>query len=478
MSCLILVLAETYAQPPSTNFEKCRLVLEQCTLRFPENRDVAVMLAQVNRKLGNHAAASEILEAQESNLAVLLEKADIAFDMGRYDESTELMSKAGLSSTARFVSIIDEAFRANLDQTNFDVGELSQRAKTGATALALGGRNKEAAVIFDFIFDRGARILRSRDLQTKSELSPNDQMITDEINAVVSPALNPGSPTLAGTSLDKEEDVLSPGDRLYMDHCAACHGRTGDGLGISTRQLFPAPRSFRDEPIRIVSTISRIASDQDLAKAIREGLGGVSMPAFPQLSVEQIEKIIAVVRRLQVDGLRNQYERKMLEVGVGSDGLDENGASGSEIDLWIKRRSTPGEPLKIPKFDDLSVYTTANGKAAFDRAGCKQCHTASSEGGNELPKFFDILGRPVATRNLVADRFRAGNSHEEIYKRVLLGIPGTPHPAISGLSEREIVDIVQYVHELSKESHENKKPLTPTTTNYQRRLQSQSNWRK
>jgi mono/diheme cytochrome c family protein len=263
-----------------------------------------------------------------------------------------------------------------------------------------------------------------------------------------------------------------------MDLCANCHGRTGDGLGISARHLFPAPRSFRDEPIRIVSTINGIASDQDLAKAIREGLGGVSMPAFPQLSDEQIEKLVAVVRRLQVDGLRNQYDRIMLEFEVESDDLDENGASESAADLWVKRRSTPSEPLKIPKFDDLSVSTTASGKAAFDRAGCKQCHTATSEGGNELLKFFDTLGRSVAIRNLVADRFRAGNSHEEIYKRVVLGMPGTPHPAISGLSEREIVDIVRYVRELSTESHENKKTLIPTTTNYQRRLQSQSNWRK
>lgn len=473
-----VALANMYSEPPNVNLEKCRLVFQQCLLRFPENNRIDVPLARVNRKSANYADASEILKTQELSQLVLFEMADIAFETGQYAESIELMSKGGLSDTDSFVSMIDMAFRTNVGPASGSVLELSQRAKSGAVALALGGRDKDAAVVFDFIFDRAARLSRFGDLRIKSELSPNDPTITDEIKAVVSPAFDPDRPTLAGTSPDHEEEVLTPGDRLYMDLCANCHGRTGDGLGISSRHLFPAPRSFRDEPIRIVSTVNRIASDQDLAKAIREGMGGVSMPAFPQLSDEQIEQIVAVVRLQQVDGLRNQYRRKMLEVGIESDDLDDNGTSGSAIDLWIKQRSTPGEPLKIPEFDDRSVYTAANGQAAFDRGACKQCHPASAEGGNELLKFFDTLGRPVAIRNLVADRFRAGNSHEEIYKRVVLGIPGTPHPTISGLSESEIVDIVRYVHELSTESHENKKTLIPTTTNYQRRLQSQSNWRK
>jgi mono/diheme cytochrome c family protein len=466
-----LALVELYGEPPNVNFEKCRFVLEQCLLRFPENTGTVVRLARVNRESGNYAAASEILETQEPNQVVLFERSDIALDKGLYAESIEWMSEGGLSGPGRFVSLIDVAFQVNLAATSSSVDELSQRAKTGAIALALGGRNKESAVVFDFVLDRAARLARFRDLQTQSILSPNNPMIRNEINVMVSPARDPGCPTLAGTSLDKQEDLLSPGDRLYVDHCAACHGQTGDGSGISTRSLFPAPRSFRDEPIRIVSTINRTASDQDLAKVIREGLGGVSMPAFPQLSIDQVEKLVAVVRRLQVDGLRNQYEQKRLESEVGSDGVDENGEDARAIDLWVRQRSTPGEPLEIPKFDDLSGYASASGKAAFDRAGCKQCHTAASQDGSDLPKFFDTLGRPVASRNLVADRFRGGNAREEIYKRVVLGMPGTPHPAISGLSETEIVDIVQYVHELSKQSHENEKPLLPTTTNYQRRLQ-------
>jgi mono/diheme cytochrome c family protein len=470
-----LALADMYSEPPNISPEKCRLVYEQCLLRFPENEGIAVRLARVNRELGNNAAASEILETQEPSQVVLFEKAEIALDTGLYAESTELMSKGGLSGTARFVSLIDVAFRTNLGATTTSVDKLSQQAKTGAIALALGGRNKEAAVALDFVFDRTARLSRFHDLQLKIQLSPNDPLIAAEIEAVVAPAINPGCPTLTGTTQDDEEDVLSPGDRLYMDHCAACHGRTGEGLGISARHLFPAPRSFRDEPIRIVSTFNRVASDQDLAKSIREGLGGVSMPAFPQLSVEQIEQLVAVVRRLQVDGLRNQYERIMLESGFESDGLDESREDESAINRWVEQRSTPGEPLKIPKFDDLSGYTTASGKAAFDRAGCKQCHAASSQDGNTLPMFFDTLGRPVAIRDLVADRFRGGNAREEIYKRIVLGMPGTSHPAISGLSEREIVDIVQYVHELSKKSHEDEQPRIPATTNYERRLQAALN---
>lgn len=469
-----LALADLYSKPPGINHQKCRLVLKHCMQRFPENGDIAIQLARVNRELGDNAAASKILESLGSSRIVLFEKADVAFDMGQYAEATELMSKGGLSDVANFVWMIDADFRANFDPEGDFSSVLTQRAAVGATALALGGHSKQAATIFEFLFDRTARYLRIRDLQTKGDLSPNDQTIASKINALVSPAMNPGSPTLAGVSQDNAGDVLAPGNRLYADHCAACHGPTGDGLGISARYLFPGPRNFRDEPIRIVSTVNRIASDQDLARIIRDGLGGVSMPAFAQFSDEQIEQLIAVVRRFQVDGLRDQYERAMLEFDEESDDLVESGADESASDRWIKQRSTSGEPLEIPKFDDPSASAAANGKAVFGRAGCKQCHAASSDDGNHRLKLFDSLGRPLAIRSLVADRFRGGNSREQIYKRVVLGIPGTPHPAIGGLTESDILDIVQYVHELSQESHARKRPLTPATTNFQRRLQSQS----
>lgn len=470
-----LALADLYSQPPSTSLEKCRLVFEQCMLRFPENGGVAVRLARVNRELGNNGTAVKVLATQQPSQPVLFEQADNAFDTGRYNESIELMSQAGLSGKASFDSIVDLTFRMYLGGTRSSADELSQRAKTGAIALALGGRREESADVFEFVLDRAARLSRIHDLKLKGQLSPNDPLIASEFETMVAPAINPGCPTLPGTSHDEQDAGLTAGDRLYREHCAACHGRTGDGLGVSTRNLFPAPRNFRDEPIRIVSTVNRIASDQDLARAIREGQHGVSMPAFPQFSDEQLEELVAVVRRLQVDGLRDQYDRTMLDLGFESDGLEEDEEAERARSRWVEQRSTPGEPLQIPDFDDHSGYTTLSGKTAFDRAGCKQCHAASIQDGNALPIFFDTLGRRVAIRYLDTDRFRSGNSRAEIYKRIVLGIPGTPHPAISGLSESEIMDIVQYVHDLSRESHETDGSDIQTTTNYERRLQTALN---
>ena len=62
--------------------------------------------------------------------------------------------------------------------------------------------------------------------------------------------------------------------------------------------------------------------------------------------------------------------------------------------------------------------------------------------------------------NLSSDSLHGGDEPEEIYKRIALGIPGTPHPALVGTHE-EIGSLVAYIRSIRST-----KPAA--TTNHQR----------
>ena len=81
---------------------------------------------------------------------------------------------------------------------------------------------------------------------------------------------------------------------------------------------------------------------------------------------------------------------------------------------------------------------------------------------------FDVLGRPCFPRDLVHDLFKGGNDFAAIYLRILLGMPGTPHPATVNLTRAQAAALTTYCHSLGKEPKR-------TRTNHQRAVQA---WRR
>ena len=60
---------------------------------------------------------------------------------------------------------------------------------------------------------------------------------------------------------------------LYSQHCAACHGPTGEGNGRAYTTFDGTARNFRFKSIRYISpTSSGAPSDEDLVRTIRRGL--------------------------------------------------------------------------------------------------------------------------------------------------------------------------------------------------------------
>lgn len=86
---------------------------------------------------------------------------------------------------------------------------------------------------------------------------------------------------------------LTGGHRLYIDHCAPCHGNTGLGDGAIARYLSTPPRALVREPWRTFSAESDQQERAGMARVIRDGLLDRGMPEFgTTLTEEQVQELI------------------------------------------------------------------------------------------------------------------------------------------------------------------------------------------
>ena len=89
------------------------------------------------------------------------------------------------------------------------------------------------------------------------------------------------------SAADPRGDVKS-GKPVYLKHCASCHGRSGEGLGL--RSSLP---NFAD------SKYMAGKSDQELFEKITAGGKGTGMPGWSKLLSEQERwDVLAYIRSL------------------------------------------------------------------------------------------------------------------------------------------------------------------------------------
>lgn len=78
------------------------------------------------------------------------------------------------------------------------------------------------------------------------------------------------------------------GRRVYAMHCTRCHGDNGDGNGPEANRYYPRPASFLD--LRPSYAAAR--------GAIRNGVAGTSMPAWPLLTAAEMQAVTHYLRSL------------------------------------------------------------------------------------------------------------------------------------------------------------------------------------
>lgn len=185
------------------------------------------------------------------------------------------------------------------------------------------------------------------------------------------------------------------GAKLYARSCAACHGESGTG-GIGVPLALP---SFQ-----------RSVSDDYLRQTIRHGRPGRVMPAFSQMTRDEVE---AIVRHLR---------------------------------SWNKG--------PIARYSTQAVQgNPAHGKQLFGQY-CASCHGANGEGGKGTGVTFSRpRDLPVMAPALHNPGFLASASDAMIKATLMKGREGTPMTSFikQGLKEKDINDIVSYVRSFEKQ---------------------------
>lgn len=137
-------------------------------------------------------------------------------------------------------------------------------------------------------------------------------------------AIDPARPA----AQDHGEGSPEAGARVYFSQCAGCHGTNGDTVsGIDLRR-----QQFR-----------RVSSNDELARAITNGVPGTAMPPTPLQSAE-VANVIAFIRA----------------------GFDPNARP-------------------------VAIGTAASGKALVEGAGgCLACHRINGQGSRVAPDLSDV----------------------------------------------------------------------------------------
>ena len=223
---------------------------------------------------------------------------------------------------------------------------------------------------------------------------------------------------ILGATLDGQAQRIPPvvaGKFIYEQRCVQCHGLTGRGDGQAAAQLNPRPRDFTSGKFKFRTTESgQLPTDADLARTVRVGLPGTSMPAWdPFLSASDIVAVVAYVKTLS------------------------------------SRFSTePPLPIRMPPSSPATPASIAAGKIVYETLKCAACHGIDGEGTGAIAQDLkDDWGRPIAATRLTEPwTFRGGATASDVFLRFRTGLNGTPMPSFhDAASDKDLWTLATYV---------------------------------
>ncbi|NDC63499.1 MAG: hypothetical protein EBZ59_05825 [Planctomycetia bacterium] len=359
---------------------------------------------------------------------------------------------------------------------------------------------------------------------TKQRLTPvQEQQVATTLLAMFGTPDDPVA--LPETGLDEAKlrlaagpvrsDIVGRKNGLYREHCAHCHGVTGDALGPTAAFLNPYPRDYRPGVFKFKSTErADKPTHADLVRILNNGIAGTSMPSFALLSATQVDALAEYVKYLSMRGeteialmraffeLDDEAQGKLPETRAFL--VDETLAPIAE--KWKAATDAAIAVPEMPRDIDMAA-SIAKGRELFygDKANCVKCHGVTGLGDGQandyddwnkaiveigkeisggtqsareastagmspeqleehrsqlawLAKFEHVLDgdalrpRTIPPRNLRQGIYRGGRRPLDLYYRIHAGINGAPMPAAKGtIPPEDIWHIVNYVRSLPYE---------------------------
>jgi cytochrome c len=197
-----------------------------------------------------------------------------------------------------------------------------------------------------------------------------------------------------GTAAQRES-----GKQVYLKFCAQCHNENGDGEGYAATHLRPRPRDFTTGKFKIRTTPNgALPTHQDLVNIIRRGMPYTSMPAWPDLSDQDVSDLAHFLTTFSPD--------------------------------FSNPENAP-KPVPLPSAPNASNESIELGKKLYEETGCGRCHGTLGRGdGPSAPTLKDDWGHPIRSADLAQSwTFRGGSSREDIFRTMSTGLNGTPMPS-------------------------------------------------
>ena len=239
-----------------------------------------------------------------------------------------------------------------------------------------------------------------------------------------------------------------PGQQVYNQHCASCHGVNGDGSGPASVWLFPKPRNFSAGLFKLHSTpAGALPTDEDLFQTITRGMAGSSMPSFSYLSETERRDAIQYVKYLTA----------------------ETNAEGKRINFFEQAKQIgPVEPIKVPPEPPVTLQAITRGQEMYQKLQCFTCHGETGAGdGPSAPTLKDNWGIPLFPRDFNSGSFRGGHTGKDLYLRISTGMAGTPMPPFSDdlVAPDDRWALVLYIQSLRRKEAEVNDILAPADGN-------------
>jgi DMSO reductase family type II enzyme heme b subunit len=110
--------------------------------------------------------------------------------------------------------------------------------------------------------------------------------------------------------------------------------------------------------------------------------------------------------------------------------------------------------VAVPQIVADDAGAVARGREVYIKQSCHSCHGNEGRGDGQQV-MVDNDGVPTRPRDLTAGIFKGGHDAASIYRRISLGMPGTPMPSSTNLTPAQIVDLAHYIRSLSDEEKRN-----------------------
>ena len=238
------------------------------------------------------------------------------------------------------------------------------------------------------------------------------------VPAVAAGAALLAAPLAAQVDLGTEEQRAA-GKIVYDKYCGQCHGDEGDGNGHATLRVKPKPRDFTSGKYKFRTTPNGLLpTDDDLRRAIENGLPYTSMPGWPNLSGTEVQNVIYYIKAFSPD---------------------------------FENPDRYGEPIDVPRPLESTEESIDRGRLVYEEQGCAACHGEVGRGdGASAPTLVNDKNDPIKVADLTQRwTYRGGATKEDIYRTFSTGLNGTPMPSYAdSLEVEDRQHLVNYVYSL------------------------------